>query len=188
MTFDVSTTPLDLSDRLLSAIRRVMAVDDVTSGDERQGFTLRVRGRLVVDPEEAFDRLDPIFAGEGVTLITRKDGERDAIFAMPGVIVPEASNPWVNALLFLLTLISVLIAGGRSRRTNAARDSKSDSRKYPWRTELRIEPAGHSGCARIRTLSCCALSSDGRHIALFSSVSGELVWNTRGIHPLERAT
>ena len=109
-----SVTPIpstDLSDRLLPAVRAVMTVQDVTSGDERQGFALRVRGRLVAEPEVAFERLDPIFAAEGVTLLTRKDGDQDVVLAMPGVIVPEPSNPWVNAFLFLLTLFSVLIAG-----------------------------------------------------------------------------
>jgi membrane-associated protease RseP (regulator of RpoE activity) len=100
-----------LTERLLPAIRSVMTVHDVTSGDERQGFALRVRGRLTTDPQEAFDRLDPLFRAEGVTLLTKEDQGQEAIIAVPGVIMPTPSNPWVNALLFALTVISVLIAG-----------------------------------------------------------------------------
>jgi len=108
---DASKVSSGLVERLLPAIRQVMTVHDVTSGDERQGFALRVRGQLLIDPELAFDRLDPLFASEGVTLLTREDQGQQAILAMPGVIVPQPSNPWVNAVLFLLTLFSVLIAG-----------------------------------------------------------------------------
>jgi membrane-associated protease RseP (regulator of RpoE activity) len=100
-----------LAERLLPAIRSVMEVHDVTSGDERQGFALRVRGRLTVDPQDAFDRLDPLFQAQGVTLHTREDQGRQAVIAVPGVITPTPSNPWVNALLFTLTVFSVLIAG-----------------------------------------------------------------------------
>jgi membrane-associated protease RseP (regulator of RpoE activity) len=100
-----------LSERLLPSIRQVMSVHDITSGDEKQGFVLRVRGKLLIDPQEAFNQLDPLFRSAGVTLLTREDQDQQVILAMPGVIEPQRSNPWVNVILFLLTLMSVLFAG-----------------------------------------------------------------------------
>jgi len=108
---DFQGTAAGISERLLPAIRQVMSVHDVTTGDERQGFMLRVRGTLLVDPLQAFERLDPLFTAQGVTLMTRQDGELQAVLAMPGVIETRPSNPWINAVLFLFTLLSVLFAG-----------------------------------------------------------------------------
>ncbi len=100
-----------LEDRLLPAIRQVMAVEEFTVGDQRHGYMLRVRGRLVVESMEAFDRLDPIFLQEGVTLNLREEEGKETILALPGVVQPQPSNPWINALLFFLTVLSVLFAG-----------------------------------------------------------------------------
>jgi len=102
---------LDITERLRLAVGRVMAISDLTAGDARQGFVSRFRGRLVTPSEQAFDLLDPIFSAEGVTLLFRKEGDTDVILAVPGVIQPEPSNPWVNAALFVATLGSMLLAG-----------------------------------------------------------------------------
>jgi membrane-associated protease RseP (regulator of RpoE activity) len=88
-----------------------MAVDDITIGDQRQGYMLRVRGKLVVDSLKAFDRLDPVFLHEQVTLNLRQEEGKETILALPGVVHPQPSNPWINAFLFLLTVLSVLFAG-----------------------------------------------------------------------------
>ncbi len=102
---------LDITERLRLAVGRVMAISDLTAGDARQGFVSRFRGRLVTPSEQAFDLLDPIFSAEGVTLLFRKEEDTDVILAVPGVIQPEPSNPWVNAALFIATLGSMLLAG-----------------------------------------------------------------------------
>lgn len=102
---------LDITERLRLAVGRVMAISDLTAGDARQGFVSRFRGRLVMPSEQAFDLLDPIFSAEGVTLLFRKEEDLDMVLAVPGVIQPEPSNPWVNAALFVATLGSMLLAG-----------------------------------------------------------------------------
>jgi len=101
----------NLVERLLPAVRQVMAVSDVTAGGAKQGFAARFRGRLYLDSMEAYDRLKPVFTREDTTLLFRSKGEEHIILAVPGLIRPKRSNPWLNLGLFLLTLFSMLLSG-----------------------------------------------------------------------------
>ncbi len=101
----------ELVDRLLPAVQQVMSVRDMTTGGEEHRFVVRFRGRLYFDADEAYDRLNPIFQREETTLAFRSDGDEDVILAFPGLIIPRPSNPWINLALFLLTLLSMLLAG-----------------------------------------------------------------------------
>jgi Zn-dependent protease len=96
---------------LLARVRSVMAVDDQTLGGRGQPFALRYRGRLIVPSDQAFENLNPAFASAGMTLLMRREHGQDVVLAMPGVINPSRSNPWINLILFLLTLVSVMLAG-----------------------------------------------------------------------------
>jgi membrane-associated protease RseP (regulator of RpoE activity) len=100
-----------LEDRLLPHVRNVLKVRDITFGDEKAPFAIRFRGELILESAEAFDWLEPIFAEEGMTLLFRTEGEDHVIMATRGVIQPKPSNPMVNLVLFILTLLSVLMAG-----------------------------------------------------------------------------
>ena len=101
----------NLVDRLLPAVQQVMVVNDITAGGPKQGFAARFRGRLHLDSMEAYDILKPIFAQEDTTLLFRSKGEEHIILAVPGLIQPKKSNPWVNLGFFLVTLLSVLLSG-----------------------------------------------------------------------------
>ncbi len=100
-----------LSDRLLPAVRQVMQVQQVISGGSRAPRGALFRGRLMVDSQEAYARLEPVFAREGATLWFRMDGQDHLVIAAPGTIQPRPSNPWVNLMLFGATLFSVILAG-----------------------------------------------------------------------------
>ena len=101
----------NLVGRLLPAVQRVMAVNDITAGGPKQGFAARFRGRLYLDSIEAYDSLKPVFAQEDTTLLFRSKGEEHIILAVPGLNQPKRSKPWVNLGLFLLTLLSMLLSG-----------------------------------------------------------------------------
>jgi Zn-dependent protease len=102
---------LELVDRLLPAVRQVMSIREMTSGGAEDRFAARFRGRMYSDAGEVYDRLQPIFTTEEVTLVLRSEDDEDVVLAFPGVIRPRPSNPWINLGLFLLTVISVLLAG-----------------------------------------------------------------------------
>jgi membrane-associated protease RseP (regulator of RpoE activity) len=112
MDFQESIVPApDLVDRLLPSIRPIMQIQDLTSGSADQEFVARFRGQLMIDSMQAYDRLKPVFDGEGVTLHMRKEEGLHVVLAIPGVIRPKPSNPVINLILFVLTLLSVLYAG-----------------------------------------------------------------------------
>ena len=99
--------PNDLADKLLPLVRQVMSITDITEGDQKQLFAIRFRGTLISDSQLAFEKLDPAFKQAGTTLLFREENDGHEILGMPGVIQPQASNPLVNVILFLLTLVSM---------------------------------------------------------------------------------
>ena len=108
---DDSGSPKDLADKLLPLVRQVMSITDITEGDQKQPFAVRFRGTLISDSQLAFEKLDPAFKQAGTTLLFREENDGHEILGMSGVIQPQASNPLVNVILFLLTLASMLMAG-----------------------------------------------------------------------------
>ncbi len=111
MLLDDSGSPNNLADKLLPLVRQVMSITDITEGDQKQPFAIRFRGTLISDSQLAFEKLDPVFKQAGTTLLFREENDGHEILGMPGVIQPQASNPLVNVILFLLTLASMLMAG-----------------------------------------------------------------------------
>ncbi len=101
----------DFVERLLPYVQRVMRVEDVSSGGKKEGFAARFRGRLTIDSQAAYDRLEPQFRSSGTTLFLQEEEGRHVVLAVPGLIQPTPSNPWINLLMFLLTLASVLYVG-----------------------------------------------------------------------------
>ncbi|HEX9675285.1 MAG TPA: hypothetical protein VGA07_04850, partial [Anaerolineales bacterium] len=51
-------------ERLLPDVRRVMQVQEMTSGGSAEPFRARFRGRLLIPSEQAYERLAPAFARE----------------------------------------------------------------------------------------------------------------------------
>jgi Zn-dependent protease len=101
----------DIAERLLPAVRKFMKVQDVVVGGAEHQYAVRFRGMLYSESSETYDRLKPVFEREGVTLLFRMEGNEHIVMAVPGVIRPKPSNPWINLVLFLLTMFSVIFVG-----------------------------------------------------------------------------
>lgn len=100
-----------LVENLMPAVRRVLSVEDVATGGTKEGYAARFRGRLVMDSQTAYERLEPAFKKQGTTLVFREEAGRHVILAIPGLIQPVPSNPWINLLMFGLTLATVIYVG-----------------------------------------------------------------------------
>ena len=99
--------------RVDALIRRIFSIDDTTLGDERSRFVVRFRGRLVAqDSAEAYAWLADQLKFYNLTPLFRVEEGRQVILLLRGVENPRPSNPRINLLLFLLTLISVWFTGG----------------------------------------------------------------------------
>jgi membrane-associated protease RseP (regulator of RpoE activity) len=135
MDADLSVGVAGVAERLLPSVRQVMQVQDVTTGKD---FAVRYRGRLMIPPSEAYDRLEPMFAREGMTLLFREEGGDHLVLGVSGRIQPRPSNPWANLALFLLTLLSVLFAGALYAYNGPSLESATDL----FRAALRLLPNG----------------------------------------------
>ena len=118
------------STQLRSAAQPVMTVEDVTQGvpspyarparnDDplavARGDSVRLRGRLSVASTQAFDWLSDQFAPLGFTPVLRKDadGEHDVVVAMSGQFAGASQRIGVAAVLFALTVLSVIYVGAQ---------------------------------------------------------------------------
>ena len=100
-----------LAERLLPAVRRVMQVTDYTPGGTGLSYAARYRGRLVIGSQQAYDQLAPAFRQEGMTLLFRLEEGQHVVLARQGVPIGRTASPRANVLMFLLTVLSVLLAG-----------------------------------------------------------------------------
>lgn len=93
-------------------ISRFMQIEDITWGDAKKGYLTRYRGRLYQEDTAAtYEEVAALLKPLEITPLFRLEEGRHVVLLVKGVIRPNPSNPKVNALLFFLTLISVLFAG-----------------------------------------------------------------------------
>ncbi len=102
---------LELDTLLTSQVQRVFVIEDITWGTETS-YLVRYHGRLNMDSAAAYDMLAEALRPYDVTPLFRMDDGQQTIILMRGAVQPRASNPWVNIVMFLLTVLSVLLAGG----------------------------------------------------------------------------
>lgn len=115
--------PTDEIGLITLIVRQVMRIDDVTRGDPKKDYLVRFRGEIYGDTALAYERLAEMLKAERVTPLFRKDGDKHAVLIAPGVIEPKPSNPWVNAVLFLFTLLSMIFAGALSAYNGTGEES-----------------------------------------------------------------
>ncbi len=104
----------DINSEVLTAIvSRIFAIEGVTLGSPQQGFAMRYIGHLYgEDSAAAYDQLAEALRPYNLTPLFRVEKDRQVIILVNGLLKTRPSNPWVNVLLFVLTVISVLIVGG----------------------------------------------------------------------------
>ncbi len=97
--------------QLRQALSDVMRVDEYEIVDQPSA-AIAFRGEVLEDPEEAFAQIDDRFSGYGYTAMLRDwhDG-RHEVLAVQGVYENEAPKPWLNLVLFIATVFSVLYIG-----------------------------------------------------------------------------
>lgn len=88
-----------------------MRVDDITWGQDKQNYVVRYRGTIVGDVSAAYEKLADAMRTYDLTPLFRKESERHVVVLMKGVVRPTPSNPWINLLLFIATVLSVVFTG-----------------------------------------------------------------------------
>lgn len=135
MLTKTETPPIEIldTDRLTALVARVMRITDITQGDERRArYLVRYRGQLYGEAEQAYDQLAESLRPLDITPMFRNTSDEapdrrrapdqipgsaipqndpHTILLLRGVIRPKPSNPWLNLLLFLITLASMVFTG-----------------------------------------------------------------------------
>jgi membrane-associated protease RseP (regulator of RpoE activity) len=114
-------------DRLLPDVRAVLEVSNAEAGGPEGPYLAKFAGRLRMDSEQAYERLQPAFARAGATALLRQQADQHLVLAVPELRERAPGNPTINVLLFLATFATVLFVGlsyaqGYLQQTPAARN------------------------------------------------------------------
>ena len=99
-------------DTLTPLLASIFRIDDVTAG--RDGtYIYRYRGLLTgPDSAAAYDQLAEALKPHGLMPLFRKEEDgRHLILLVAAPPPPQPSNPWINVILFVLTVLSMMAAG-----------------------------------------------------------------------------
>ncbi len=102
------------SDTLTPFVANIFRIDDLTAGRDGAGYLYRYRGLLTAaDSAAAYDQLVEALNPYGLTALFRKDEAdgRHLILIVAAPPKPKPSNPAVNLILFILTILSMMLAG-----------------------------------------------------------------------------
>lgn len=93
-------------------VRRIFRADDVTLGTAKQNYLIRYRGQIYnEDTIAAYDQLSESLKPYDLMPLFRLEEGKHVILIVPRQAQPKPSNPKVNLILFILTLLSVLASG-----------------------------------------------------------------------------
>ncbi len=98
---------------LNALVGRVLRYTDMTIGDARQGYYVRYRGQLTLDSVLAYDQLAEAVRPYDLVPLFRKgpDGSHIILLAPPLPKRKRGAGISLNLAMFLLTLVSVMLAG-----------------------------------------------------------------------------
>lgn len=100
------------TDRLAAVVSRYLTIEEVIFGDAKKKYLVRYRGQLLEeDSAAAYERLAVDLRPYKITPLFRNEKGKHAIILLEGIFDPQPSKTWVNLVLLVLTVISVLIAG-----------------------------------------------------------------------------
>jgi membrane-associated protease RseP (regulator of RpoE activity) len=94
-------------------IQRFFHIEDITYGGSKEPFVVRYRGKLISsDSASAFDQIFEALSSHNLVPLIRKEEGSQVLYILPQPKPKKKLNPRINLVLFILTLFSVLFAGG----------------------------------------------------------------------------
>jgi membrane-associated protease RseP (regulator of RpoE activity) len=103
----------DRQETIDALIRRIFSIQDITQGSVQQGYLLRYRGRLIqTDSVQAYADLNEWLKPYHLMPLFREEGDLQSILLVDALPTPKPGKPSINLLMFFLTVVSVVIAGG----------------------------------------------------------------------------
>lgn len=103
--------PSDLAE-ITRHVKQIFDIHSVTSGGAKQGYHARYTGRLTAaDSEAAYDQLAAAVKPMGLVPLFREVEKEQVIIIINELPEPKIGPVWVNILLFVLTILSVMFTG-----------------------------------------------------------------------------
>src|SRR5579871_3908812 len=110
----VTTSPVrttdDLHSRLRAAVEEVFGIEFENEGTAPP-VTVSYSGHLLIDSVEAYDKLDAAFAPLDHVPVFLVENGQQVVRAIRGRMHPQPRPVWPNAVLFGLTILSLLFVG-----------------------------------------------------------------------------
>lgn len=98
--------------RLRADVHDIFNVITVETPARAPQGTVRFVGDLLMrDSEVAYDLIAERWRAHQYTPMLRRHQGQIALIAQPGIVVPKPSNPWINLILAIATVVSVLFSG-----------------------------------------------------------------------------
>lgn len=98
-------------DTFTPIISQVLRIEDITTGGSNDNFLIRYRGKLIQDSIDSYSTLEKNLRPFSITPLFREENGMDIVLLLEGIVQARPSNPWINAILFLLTFLSMIFAG-----------------------------------------------------------------------------
>ena len=94
-------------------VRSIFKIRSLTTGGPNHGYRLRYAGELLIDSEQAYDQLEEALQPLGLTPLFRLQNKEQVILIVDKRPEPNIGPVWVNILLFVLTILSVMFTGAQ---------------------------------------------------------------------------
>ena len=105
--------PVD-SHEITHIVNRIFSIESVITGGKRQGYRARYDGMLrMADSEAAYDQLSEDLRQLGLLPLFREDDGGQYILIVDQRPEPKIGPVWVNILLFVMTILSVMLTGAQ---------------------------------------------------------------------------
>jgi len=112
--------------RLRADLEDLFEVIDIATPRQAQQGVIVFTGRLLMnDADRAYEVLAGRWARHEYTPLLRKSRGQQQVIGQPGLVKPRPSNPWINLVLFLTTVITVLLMGALNEGANPLQDPAS---------------------------------------------------------------
>lgn len=131
---------MDLIGRLRQEVEGRFRIADIRPS--ARGDSVMFVGQLLQDAEAVYHSLGERFRSLGYTLLLRHEGDSDIVVAQRGVLHAMRSNPLVNLVLLIATMLTTLFAGAAFADVNALRVLRTAWNTGAWERLIPVLIAG----------------------------------------------
>jgi hypothetical protein len=104
-------------------IRRILRVEDITTGDPKKSYLVRYRGQLYGDSMAAYDQAVQALRPLSLAPVFREEDGQHIVLIIPAPPAPKPSKPVWNLVMFIITFLSVALTGSLMQNSYGMADA-----------------------------------------------------------------